>query len=627
MDRRFLELYNTELRHLRETAVEFARQHPKIAGRLALDEFACADPYVERLLEGFAFLAARVQLKLDAQFPRLTQGLLETIYPHYLAPTPSMAVVQFEPDPAESAPPEGFTIPAQTVLRSHVGKGEQTACEYRTGQPVTMWPIQITEASYHTTDLASLSPPHVQGVRAGLRLVVRTTGGVPLRQLRLDTLRLFLRGSDEHPMHLYEQCFVDAAAVVVRAAVRPVKRQFQLPSSNIRQVGFDDSEALLPLGPRSFQGYRYLAEYFAFPQRFLFVDVSGLGPALRQCEGNQAEIFILFRDDHVALESVVDASMVTLFCAPAVNLFPKRTDRIHVTDDVWEYHVVPDRLRPRDFEVYEIRGVTGYGSDPTDLTEFTPFYRASGLRGDFTAGAAYYTASRLPRTLSAKELRGGRRSAYTGSEVYLMLVDATSAGARPPIAQLGVEALCTNRDLPLHMPVGRGSTDFSLDAAAPVKAVRCVAGPTPPYESHATGEMSWRLISHLTLNHQILAGETSAENPEGAWALRELLSLYAPLGDASVRKQAAAVRAVSASPIVRRVPTPGPIAFARGLEVDLTLEESGFTGLGAFLLGSVLDRFFARFISINSFTETIVRTVERGEVIRWPARFGQRPTL
>lgn len=640
MDRRFLELYSTELRHIRETAGEFARRHPKIAGRLALDEFACADPYVERLLEGFAFLAARVQLKLDAQYPRFTQSLLETVYPHYLAPTPSMAVVRFEPDPAEPAPPEGFTIPRGSILRSLIGKGEQTACEYRTSQAVTLWPVRLTAASYHTTDLPSLSPPSVPGVRAGLRLQVRAVGGCVLRQIRMDTLRVFLRGTDEHPMRLYEQLFAEAAAVVVRPAARPVRQQAVLPPSVLCQVGFEDDEALLPLGPRSFQGYRYLAEYFAFPQRFMFVDFRGIGEAIRKCDtpaAPEAEILVLFREARASLEAAVDASMVELNCAPAINLFPKRTDRIHLTDQVWEHHVVPDRLRPLDFEVYEVRSVVGYGSDPMESRSFAPFYRAGGLREETTAngGGAYYSVSRQPRAGSAKEQRIGRRSGYTGSEVYMMLVDASSRPVRPSwgsIVQLGVETLCTNRDLPLHMPVGRGATDFSLDAAAPVRSVRCVAGPTPPRESHAVsggGEMSWRLISHLTLNYQTLMGDSLQpdSSQDSAWALRELLSLYGFLGDPAVRTQVSGVRSVSASPITRRAPTPGPIAFARGLEVVLTLEESAFTGSGVFLLGSVLDRFFARYVSINSFTETVVRTVERGEIIRWPARFGRRQIL
>ena len=128
MDRRLLRYYNRELQHLREMGGEFAREFPKIAGRLGLEALACADPYVERLLEGFAFLAARVHLKLDAEFPRFTQSMLETIYPHYLTPTPSMAVVQFHPDLTVGARGVGFVVPRDPALGACLGMGEQTAC-------------------------------------------------------------------------------------------------------------------------------------------------------------------------------------------------------------------------------------------------------------------------------------------------------------------------------------------------------------------------------------------------------------------------------------------------------------------------------------------------------------------
>src|SRR5713101_556004 len=148
MDPRLLKYYNRELQFMREMGGEFAKEFPKIAGRLGLDGFECADPYVERLLEGFAFLAARVQLKIDAEFPRFTQHLLETIYPGYLAPVPSMAMVQFQPDPSEGSLAAGVPVPRGSALRSMLGKGEITACEYRTAHEVTLWPVEIQEVEH-----------------------------------------------------------------------------------------------------------------------------------------------------------------------------------------------------------------------------------------------------------------------------------------------------------------------------------------------------------------------------------------------------------------------------------------------------------------------------------------------
>ena len=625
MDPRLLEYYNRELQHLRELGGEFAREFPKIAGRLGLEGFECADPYVERLLEGFGFLAARVQLKMDAEFPRFTQHLLEIIYPHYLAPTPSMAVVQFQPDPTEGALEKGFVISRDSELRSILGKGEQTPCEYRTAHEVKLWPLELVEAQYFAgrEPVAQLAPADLARVRAGIRLRLRTTlPDLPIGKLALDRLELFLHGSDALPGRLYEQLLANTVLVVARPGERPAPWYEKIPENAIRRLGFENEQALLPCPPPSFHGYRLLHEYFAFPQRYLFVEVGGLGPAVRRCAGQELEVLILLGRADPALENAVAAANFALFCTPAINLFAKRADRIHLSDQVAEHHVVADRTRPMDFEVYQVTGVTGIGAE-NEEQDFLPFY-ASYDRLSQRAQRAFYTVHRLPRQLSDRQRRHGPRSSYVGSETYLALVDADEAPYRGNLRQLAVTTLCTNRDLPLHMPIGRGDTDFTLASGAPVGSVRCLSGPTAPRQSPAHGDTAWRLISHLTLNYLSLA---DSDAHQGAVALRELLALYGNLADTAVRKQIDGVCSIQAAPITRRAPIPGPIAFARGLEVAVTLDENAFEGVGGFILGAVLEQFFAKYTSINSFTETVIKSTERGEIMRWPARIGRRHTL
>lgn len=624
MDRRLLRYYNRELQHLRGTAGEFAREFPKIASRLSLDEFACGDPYVERLLEGFAFLSARVQLKLDAEFPQFTQSILETVYPHYLSPTPSMAVVAFTSDMARSGLENGFEIQRGTVLRSIIGKGDRTACEYRPGHSVTLWPIKVSEAKYYSRDLSSLKPPaSTASARAGIRIRLETREDLAFSSLNLDSLTFFIRGTEDFPMHIYEQIFAHGMNILVQPAEKPFDWQHVLPPSNIKQVGFSDEEALLPVGARSFQGYRLLQEYFTFPQRFLFFRIEGLAESIKRCESNRLDLVILLESEDSELEGRVDAGNFVLHCAPVVNLFPKRADRIHLSDKFSEFHVIPNRTRPMDFEVYQVLGVTGFGVRADDEQPFTPFYSATDFE-ETNGGGAYFTVNRTPRLMSSREKQRGRRSSYGGSEVFLSLVDAKAAPYRSDLRQLAVETLCTNRDLPIQMGTGRGETDFSLDISAPVVSVRCVSGPTPPRPSNAEGEISWRIISHLSLNYLSLI---DSPDGKGSTAIRDLLKLYSDTNDLQTKKQIEGVLSVSSRPVRRRISDRGHIAFARGLEIALTFDEAAFEGTGVFVLGAVMDVFFSKYVSINAFTETVIKTKERGEIMRWPAKSGTRHTL
>ncbi|WP_186066417.1 type VI secretion system baseplate subunit TssF [Burkholderia gladioli] len=629
MDPRLLRYYNRELQHVREMGAEFASAYPKIAGRLGMEGFECADPYVERLLEGFAFLAARVQLKLDAQYPVFTQHLLEMVYPHYLSPIPSMAVVQLHPDTAEDLPPAGHAVARHTVLRSLTGFGERTACEYRTAHEVRLWPLELAEARYFDTPAAlaaaGLVPPPGRAARAGLRLRFRTLAGAEAKMLALDALPVYLAGADELPALLYEQLLANGLGYTVRTASASEGEFVELHHERaaLRASGFDEEQAMLPYGSRSFSGYRLLQEYFACPERFRFVEFTGLRALLARARGKAFEIVVWLDRSVARLHNAIDAGNFRLFCTPAANLFERRADRIHLQGGRAEYHILGDRTRPMDFEVHSVLDVQGYGDRQEPEQRFLPFYD-SNSRNWHGGQAAFYTLRREPRLLSTRQKQNGARSSYVGSETFIALVDGKDAPYATSLRQLGLRLLWTNRDLPLHMPVGKSYTDFTLDTDAPVASIRCVAGPTRPRAPVATGETAWRLISHLQLNYLSLLEE---DGEQGAASLREMLGLYHDEFDAAARRQVEGIRQASARPVTRRVPVPGPITYGRGLEITLTCADAAFEGSSAFLLGSVLQHFLARYVSLNAFTETVLRTQERNEVARWPATPGKRPIL
>lgn len=616
--------YEQELRYLRELGGEFAEEFPKIAGRLGLSAFDCADPYVERLLEGFAFLAARVSLKVDSEFPRFTQHLLEMVYPHYLSPLPSMAVVQIRPNLKEGSLQTGFSIPSGEVLRSQIAKGEQTACTFRTAHEVVLWPLQIPEAEYysHSSAVASLGINGHGDLKAGLRLRLQTTAGLKFKELKLDRLSFFLRGGAA-AFALYEQLVGNALCVSVQSTNPADKWQVTIGASEIKRSGFSDDQALLPYTPRSFQGYRLLQEYFAFSERFLFVDVGGLAPAVARCQDMELDLVFQFNRVHKLLVDAVAPNHFNLFCTPAVNLFPKRADRIHLSNNETEYHLIPDRSRPLDFEVHSVTDVKGYGTGAEPRMAFFPFYQIKE-KAYPSDRMAYYTLHRQQRRPSAKQRRVGSRSSYMGSEVSVAIVDSREPPFSSQLKQLQVETLCTNRDLPLQMPVGVGPSDFSLQSGAPVESITVVEGPTRPRPSQAQMETEWSLISHLALNYLSLV-DTDESN--GAEALRQLLQVYSDHGDSYFSRQIEGVLSIHSKPVVRRMGGLPNISFVRGLEITVAMDEPAFEGSGVFLFGAVLERFFTRYVSINSFTETVIRSTERGEIMRWTPTAGTRHIL
>ncbi len=624
-----LKYYNQELQYLREMGGEFAAAYPKVAGRLGLESFECADPYVERLLEGFSFLAARVQMRLDAEFPRFTQQLTEIIYPQYLAPTPSMAVVQFEPESGNPALAGGSVVPRHTALHSQLDRYGTTRCEYRTAHELTLWPLRLAEANYfaYSGAIGGMSVRVPGKPQAALRLRFDTSGDARLRALGLDRLPLYVRGSEGFAERLYEQLTGHVAHAIVMfpdqsaTSAIPATRYVALPGTCIEPLGFDDEHALLPLSSRTFRGYRLLHEYFAFPQRFLFAEVTGLLDALRQCDASASSFeLVLLLDEHdPELERTVDASNFALYCTPAINLFPRRADRIALGDEQFEYHVVADRTRPIDFEVYAVESVEGYGDGDLEPRRFEPFYRARDTNPGGGAGGAYFQLRREARARSERERRYGARSRYLGSEVSIALVDAQQAPFSGKLRQLGLDLLCTNRDLPLSMPVGVGSTDFTFGADLPATSVRCLSGPSEPRPIFAEGAAAWRFVNLLSLNYLSLV---DSDPDIAVRALRELLKLHCAGNDDAGHRQIEALGSLVSRAVTRRLPGGGPISFGRGLELTVTFDEAAFEGAGAFLLGAILQAFFASYVSINHFTETVVRSSTRGEIMRWPARVG-----
>jgi len=621
MDPRLLRYYNQELRYLREMGGEFAREFPKIAGRLGMEGLEVADPYVERLLEGAAFLAARVQLKQDAEFPQLAQALLDMVSPNLGAPLPSMLVAQLTPgsDPNLIA---GFTLPRGSALMGPRTALGPTRCEFRTAQPVTLTPIKVAQVEYFlsATDIPMSSLPLRKRPGSGVRVKLELPAGLRFAQLPLNSLRFFMGGLQDVALKLHELLTCRCVGVLAGTGGRDAQRVFLGPS-HVRHAGLADDEAMLPVTLRGLSGTRLMQEYFAFPQRFLFVDVGGLAQAFARAPGNSFELVFLFDRHDPSLEGSGEPANFSLNCVPAVNLFERRAERIKVDDSSTAFQVIPDRLAGNDFEVFDVSTVTGFSSE-TDELQFLPLFDVP--HADPAGAAGFFSCQREPRLKSDRSKREGPRSAYVGSEVFLSLVDLQRAPYRRELRQLGAEVRCTNRDLPLFMPSGNGQNALTLETRAPVQGVSIVAGPSRPVGAAREGALAWRLLSLLSLNYLSLVNE---DPTRGALALRELVGVFAQGAPPALQRQIEGLRDVRVTPVVRRHPTPGPIAFGRGLEVQLTVDELSFEGGSATLLGAVLHHYFSRHVSMNSFVQTLLVSRTRGELKRWAPLAGARTLL
>jgi type VI secretion system protein ImpG len=626
MDARLIRLYEDELAHLRELGREFARVHPR-AKHLGLEDMEVADPYVERLLEGFAFMAARVRLKLDAEQPRLVEQLLQALNPNFLAPVPSAMVVQFTVDTNDPNLTRGHTVPRSTPIRSTLRRGADTACEFRTAMAVTLWPLEVTavRSFTHAPDLGLTQLPAARAARGGLRIRLRSGGGLKLAQLGCERLVFHIAAENEVAFPLHELTLGHGLGTLVVAAgadsAAPREAAWR-GADSIRAVGLASDEALLPESDRMFSGHRLLQETAALPQRLLFFEVNGLAARLAALPGEECEIVLLFSRGEPGLEPLVDQRSVALHCTPAINLFPKRLDRVALGTAGADFHVVPDRTRPMDYEVHSVEQVIGHGSSGTDSArEFLPLYRST--HRSLPEGNGYFTLRRARRRPSERQRQQGARvPSYLGDEVYLSLVDGRHGPYRESLRQLSVMALVTNRDLPVLLPRegSGGDQAWQLDAAAPVTRVTCLRGPTRPVARRAEGDVGWQLVAQLTQNHL-----HPDDDPERAAAsLRATLRLYGP-ADEAWQRQVDGVRGVRLQTITRRLPFAGPLSFGSGVGIDLELDDHAFQGASAYLLATVLERFFAQHAAINSFTQMRLISVQRGLVKAWPPRAGERP--
>jgi type VI secretion system protein ImpG len=601
--------YNQELSYLRKLAAQFAEAHPKIAGRLRLGADASEDPHVERLLEGFAFLTARIRHKIEDDLPELSESLLSILYPHYQAPIPSMAVIQLDLSSDQNELTKGCVIPRQTLLETEPIQGEP--CRFRTCYPVHLWPVEVKSAAFQLPPFAAPMTPHSKEAAAVLKIVLACRGaGVRFPSLTMPAARFFLKGQAQYIHQLYELIFNNVMEVALaRSPDDP--EPILLEKEAVHQVGFEREEGMLPYAPRSFLGYRLLTEFFTFPEKFLFFEVNWETPQALKPFGPQLEIYLYLNRTGKDLPANVSADTFRLGCTPMVNLYRHRAEPMQLTQTDFEYRIVPDARRPLSHEVYSVNEVKAYSPEGEEV-RIPPFF--SIRHGSEQQGRRYWHAAR-------------RTAEHTGditdrgTEVYLSFVDLDFQHDVPSDWTVDIETTCCNRDLPSRLPFGGDQPQLQMsEGGALISRIRCLTPPTRTFRPALRKAALWKIISHLSLNHMSLV-----EHGDKAEALRELLKIYDFADSAETRKMIEGIIQVSSQRVIGRVTRGMAGAFCYGLEVTIQFDPEKFTGSGLYLFASVLERFLALYCTVNSFTKLVATVKGREGVLkRWSPRTGEK---
>lgn len=633
MKKAFRDIYNRELAMLYERSAEFAAEYPGIADRLGGLLRDNTDPAVAGLLEGTAFLAARVQLKLDEEFRGFTAEMLEQVFPEALAPIPSIMLVQARPVMDDKNMDESWHFkPGEYMDARFVDADQRVSCRFQLTSPMALWPLTVEDVVYHDASgpLGALGQDPDQRAKAGVQIGIRRTTPGPVSGLPLDDLTLHLTAPDfGQASALYEQIHCDR----LRLSLRWIDKQgdpafLRLNPTQLQQVGFSEDERLFSRDTRLFDGFAHLREAFIFPRKYLGFRLTGLRQALSRIDANRIEIVMEFRRSDEVLAARLANSHVALNCAPAVNLFEETSSQVRMDRKRHEFVVTPDSSPVTHYEVHRITDVFAHYGNSAEKVDVRPLY-ALPDGGTPPRQALYYTARRKPRRLTAHEGRFGLRHRYRGTETYIALYEPPTSEVEGRIQRLQVRALCSNRHLTEYLPIAGSTDDFHFTNDQNI-SLSCLIGPTKPRESmleidraaphRATqGDVYWRLLSYLSLNH---FGLDDRAGRDGAASLRELLSLFADMSDSVTEAQIQGIKALKTRPIVRSIRRADGFFPARGLEIAVTFDEAAFEGNGIITMAVVLDRFFAEYANINSFTQSVTVSQQRGEIMRWPARTG-----
>lgn len=607
MSEEFLKYYNRELVYLRHKGHEFGEQYPKIAARLRLSEEVVEDPHVSRLLEGCAFLTARIRQSLDNAFPQLTEALIGQLFPDFHAPIPSMSVIKVN---GSSSATSTVTVPAgERVTITAPGFKE---CDFLTCYDTQVLPFDVAEAKLENAPFSGADARIEADAKSVLKLsLCSNSDEISLADSSDKKLRFYLNGQSQVALQLYQSLFKSCIGI---ALVQKGRSKKELTPRHLKTVGFCDEEKVVPYSKRSFSGTRMLIEYLHFPEKFLFFDLLDLDFRAFDSEP-QGEIWFYFNESNDWLEKQITSDNIQLGCTPVINLYKAKMKPVRVQPSEYEYQLHAEYMEPESSEVVSIDNVTLRNWNKV-YDNLPPFY--AGQHTNYRTQPEIYWVLRR----EDKNWAGGFDE--PGREAFVSVVDKQHQLFCPESREnwlMSVEAWCCNRNLAAKIPFGGGLPQVSMpDCKDNFSKIKCLSTPTETIRAEMDESSRWQFAKLLTLNH--FSDDAGAEN------LRQVLSLLAFRGTPETKALIDAIKGMKTTLTTGRVVQNGRVGFCNGTAITLQISEQILSREQIFFLGNVLSAYFSQFAEINTFTQLTITLTSTGErFFRWPASAGEKELL
>jgi type VI secretion system protein ImpG len=608
--------FEREYNFLQVAGEEFAKKHPTLGSRLHLSERERKDPFVERLFEGFAFLAGRIHERLDDEFPEIAGGLLEILFPQLLKPFPSCCIMQAKHK--QGTINNHITIKRGSEIQTQTGK-------YKVKYKVYSGPLEksrITEKEepaefiFRTTQDLTVRPLKLDDVRieesakgtSSLVLKLQPDRNVNFEALGMNNFQIFIHGaaSIKYNLHLYLSKYVSSVSV---RELTDNKAQFieiedaqiSVPEFSSKSTGEGAYYSILPFSKQTFSGYRLLQEYFAFPEKFFFINIIGLGKFNSSDDSNAFEIKIDFQRK-LPKEKYPSINNILLHCTPIVNLFSRSSEEVVVSQRLPEYYVIPDLDRRKSREIYSVDTVIGVSENKYEQYKYIPITSQDIL----DSSDPEYVYKRFYSTFR-------RKLQSDMTETYIRLFGPSMDQETFPKETLSIESTMSNGFLPsAYLEIG--SIKEPLDFPAGIEASN-ITKPAEELECPDRQNYLWSLIAHLS------AGYSSLAEPE---KLKSILNLYnwTKTHNNPNKKRIDGIRKIHQPKIVNSIIDQSII---RGIEFHIEVDPTEFEhGEGDInLMGMVLNNFLSQYVTINSYVHLKISELGTGKQYIWKPKAGE----